>query len=99
MMFDPAAPNAIFNWQRRSWLMNKAPEKQRKALGRGLSALLPTKIHTEAERVAPAPQAPPGTRVALLSILQIEPNPLQPRITFDPGRLQELANSIQTNGI
>ena len=79
--------------------MHKAPEKQRKALGRGLSALLPTKIHTDAERVAPAPQAPAGTRVAFLSILQIEPNPLQPRITFDPGRLQELANSIQINGI
>jgi ParB family chromosome partitioning protein len=79
--------------------MNKAPDKQRKALGRGLSALLPTKIHTEPEPVAAAPQAPAGVRVALLPILQIEPNPLQPRISFDPGHLQELSNSIQTNGI
>src|SRR5208282_1715729 len=38
-------------------------------------------------------------RVAVIPILQIEPNHLQPRTTFDPGRLQELANSIQTNGI
>ncbi len=79
--------------------MNKAPDKQRRALGRGLSALLPTKVHTEPEPAAPAPQVPAGVRVALLPILQIEPNPLQPRVTFDPGHLQELANSIQTNGI
>src|SRR5271155_17099 len=77
--------------------MNNKPE-QRKVLGKGLSALLPKKP-------APMPQPPsaehasPGTRVAFVPILQIEPNPLQPRITFDPGRLQELANSIETNGI
>jgi ParB family chromosome partitioning protein len=37
--------------------------------------------------------------VAIVPILQIEPNHLQPRTTFDPGRLHELANSIQINGI
>jgi ParB family chromosome partitioning protein len=78
--------------------MNKAPEKQRKALGRGLSALLPTKAPVPPEP-ASLPQEPAGVRVAIVPILQIEPNPLQPRVTFDPGRLQELANSIQTNGI
>jgi len=78
--------------------MNKSPEKQRKALGRGLSALLPTKAPVPQEP-ASLPQEPAGVRVAVVPILQIEPNPLQPRITFDPGRLQELANSIQTNGI
>ena len=76
--------------------MNKAPDKQRKVLGKGLSALLPTKIPSHQAE----PQAPPiGTRVAVIPILQIEPNHLQPRTTFDPARLQELANSIQTNGI
>jgi ParB family chromosome partitioning protein len=79
--------------------MNKAPDKQRRALGRGLSALLPTKIHSEHDPTTPPSPVPAGVRVAFLPILQIEPNPLQPRITFDPGRLQELANSIQTNGI
>src|SRR5580658_8836782 len=92
----PAAPNAIFNWQRRSWPMNKAPDKQRKALGKGLSALLPTKAPDPSAHAAPASD---GVRVATIPILQIEPNHLQPRTTFDPGRLQELANSIQTNGI
>ena len=32
---------AIYKLQRRSWLVNMTPDKQRKALGRGLSALLP----------------------------------------------------------
>jgi len=77
--------------------MNKKPE-QRKVLGKGLSALLP-------QKPLPIPQpaalqhATPGMRVASVPIIQIEPNPLQPRTIFDPGRLQELANSIETNGI
>ena len=40
-MCAPAAQSAIFNWQRRFWLVSTAPDKQRKALGKGLSALLP----------------------------------------------------------
>lgn len=76
--------------------MNKAPDKQRKALGKGLSALLPTKAPDSATHAAPASD---GVRVAIVPILQIEPNHLQPRTTFDPGRLHELANSIQINGI
>jgi len=76
--------------------MNKAPEKQRKALGKGLSALLPTK----AAPVTTAPVEDSGsTRVATISISQIEPNPLQPRTIFDNSRIEELAKSIQTNGI
>jgi ParB family chromosome partitioning protein len=76
--------------------MNKKPE-QRKVLGKGLSALLPKKPVPVLP--SPAEDPAPGTRVASVPILQIEPNPLQPRITFDPGRLQELANSIEKNGI
>ena len=77
--------------------MNKKPE-QRKALGKGLSALLPKKPLPMPQQ-STAEHSAPGTRVASIPIIQIEPNPLQPRITFDPGRLQELANSIETNGI
>lgn len=77
--------------------MNKAPDKPRKALGKGLSALLPSRP------VTPIPAAPepvaPGTRIATVPLLQIEPNPLQPRTIFDAVRLQELANSIEKNGI
>src|SRR5260370_15588205 len=95
-----AVPKATFNWQRRSWPMNKAPDKPRKALGKGLSALLPTRTTHYAPQESPIqPEHAPGTRVGNIPISQIEPNPLQPRNVFDPGRLQELANSIQANGI
>jgi ParB family chromosome partitioning protein len=69
----------------------------RKALGRGLSTLLPT------NRLAPAPPAPaaPQTTSAPLRIPigDIDPNPLQPRTVFQADRLQELAQSIREHGI
>jgi ParB family transcriptional regulator, chromosome partitioning protein len=74
--------------------MNTVQDKQRKALGRGLSALLPPKPVT-----IPRPESEPGLKVTSISISQIEPNHLQPRTVFDPTRLQELSNSIETNGI
>src|SRR5580704_15269156 len=77
--------------------MNTVPDKQRKALGKGLSALLPTK---PAAVAAAAPATAPEThRSGSIPISQIEPNPLQPRTSFDPGRLLELANSIQAHGV
>jgi len=45
----------------------------------------------------PRPESEAGLKV--ISISQIEPNHLQPRTVFDPTRLQELSNSIETNGI
>jgi len=71
--------------------MNTVQDKQRKVLGRGLSALLPPKPATQ--------DAQSGLAVTTIPISQIEPNHLQPRTVFDPTRLQELANSIETNGI
>ena len=76
--------------------MNKKPE-QRRVLGKGLSALLPRKPLPMPQPTAQEPAA--GTRIASISISEIEPNPLQPRTIFDAGRLQELANSIETHGI
>ena len=78
--------------------MNTVQDKQRKALGRGLSALLPQRTATTVIEPAHASTAP-GISVTTIPISQIEPNPLQPRTVFDPTRLQELANSIQANGI
>jgi ParB family transcriptional regulator, chromosome partitioning protein len=76
--------------------VNTAPDKQRKALGRGLSALLP-------QRASLAPtynsEEVPGAQIKSIPLADIEPNPLQPRSIFDSGRLDELANSIKTNGI
>ena len=76
--------------------MSKHQDKQRRALGKGLSALLPSK--SPGSTVAATAPAPAG-RVAMIPILQIEPNHLQPRTVFDPERMQELANSIEKNGI
>src|SRR3982751_5658162 len=51
---DHAAPKPIFNSQRKSWPMTKEPDRnQRKALGKGLSALLPSRLNT------PGPTSPP----------------------------------------
>jgi ParB family transcriptional regulator, chromosome partitioning protein len=82
--------------------VNIPPDKQRKALGRGLSALLPQRSVATAIQTAPDPASDPataGTQVASLPIADIQPNPLQPRSVFDSIRLEELANSIQTHGI
>jgi ParB family transcriptional regulator, chromosome partitioning protein len=77
----------------------KTPEKpQRKVLGKGLSALLASKPAARLP-AAEAPREPQGPRIVSIPITQIAPNPLQPRTVFDATRLQELANSIETNGI
>ncbi|HUO30683.1 MAG TPA: ParB/RepB/Spo0J family partition protein [Bryobacteraceae bacterium] len=70
-------------------------ENPRRALGKGLNALLPTR--PTAQPVAES--APPGEAVAQLPIDLIEPNPLQPRRVFQADRLEELAQSIRANGI
>src|SRR5579863_5657115 len=85
---------------RRSSKMNEAVEKQRKALGKGLSALLPGRGSSQGAAAAvavaaPSVVAPPTT----LPIDAIHPNPMQPRVVFQPDRLEELASSIRANGI
>jgi len=79
--------------------VNTMPDKQqRRALGRGLSALLPQRPATAA--VEPESGATTnGAQVATIPVADIHPNPLQPRSIFDAARLQELANSIQIHGI
>jgi len=75
--------------------MNK-PDNPRKALGRGLGALLPTRPPVQ------QPAAPPEhshESPQTLPVDQIDPNPLQPRRVFQNERLTELAQSIRTNGI
>ncbi len=75
--------------------MIKPSEHPRKALGRGLTALIPAKP-------VPAPhpaEAPSADAVANLAIELIDPNPLQPRSVFQQERLQDLAQSIRANGI
>jgi ParB family chromosome partitioning protein len=78
--------------------VNTLPDKQRKALGRGLSALLPQRI-ASAIPTNPVDTAPDSAKVSSIRIEDIHPNPLQPRTVFDAGHLEELANSIETHGI
>lgn len=56
-------------------------------LGRGLSALLSDTAPTTSEELLE------------IDIDLIEPSPAQPRTHFDEGRLEELAQSIRSNGI
>ena len=57
--------------------------------GRGLDALIDTgEVQTQG-----------SSNLNEIDLLQIEPNPNQPRREFDPDALQELANSIRTIGI
>jgi ParB family chromosome partitioning protein len=75
--------------------MNK-PETSRRALGKGISALLPTR----APAPAPVPATPAHEDAAQsIPIGAIDPNPLQPRRLFQSERLAELAQSIRSNGI
>jgi ParB family chromosome partitioning protein len=75
--------------------MTKSGDNPRRALGRGLSALLPTRPTEQPVEASVAG----GEEVAQLPIDAIQPNPLQPRRTFQHDRLEELAQSIRSNGI
>ncbi len=80
--------------------MSDAADKQRKALGKGLSALLPGRSFGQVSAAtASAPAASAEHSPSRLPIEAIQPNPMQPRVVFQPERLQELAASIRANGI
>ena len=67
---------------------------ERRGLGRGLSALMADAYLTPEE-----PNAPPRRAETHVPIEFIEPNPDQPRRTFDADRLEELAASIREKGV
>ncbi len=80
--------------------MTKAPEHPRKALGKGLSALLGPKVAaTMAEEQPEGAAGRSGDGVLRLPVSLIDPNPLQSRRVFQADRLQELAQSIAANGV
>jgi ParB family chromosome partitioning protein len=77
--------------------MNKQPEHPRKALGRGLTALLGNR-ELPARSVLSS-EAAESEWVLRVPTDMIEPNPFQSRSIFRADRLQELAQSIQANGV
>jgi ParB family chromosome partitioning protein len=68
----------------------------RKALGRGLEALIPTATATET--LEPR-RAGSGNGVEQIPIEMIGSNPFQPRTRFDDASLKELTESIRSSGI
>lgn len=79
---------------------------KKKALGRGLSALLSDNTPEEKLEVdiqspaAPAPEkAPVPSGISEIPVDEIEVNPFQPRTHFDQEALQELSESIKVHGI
>ncbi len=75
---------------------------KKKALGRGLSALLSDSEGEKSEVEVVVPSLAAGAQSSNLSeiqIEQIETNPFQPRQYFDQEALNELADSIKVHGI
>ena len=107
LIYDPArvVPKLISNWQKRYSQMNK--NDPRRALGKGLHSLLPSRAVQEQAKPAPSPVSPPlassvpgrDSNVQSLSIEQVTANPDQPRREFDETALLELSQSIERDGI
>jgi ParB family chromosome partitioning protein len=65
---------------------------QKRGLGRGLSALIPTTPE-------PTPDAQSGSSPREIAVERLTPSPFQPRRTFDEAKIDELAGSIRNQGI
>lgn len=65
----------------------------KQALGKGLSALINTRVAN------PAPAEELGERIQMIALDRIIPSPLQPRVDFPADHLQELVESIRERGI
>ena len=72
--------------------MENTLSTQKRGLGRGLSALIPTAAE-------PHTQAPQEISPSDVAVDRITPSPFQPRRTFDEAKLEELAASIRHQGI
>jgi ParB family chromosome partitioning protein len=69
---------------------------KRQALGRGLAALIPNANEVVSET---GEHAPAGSGLRMLDIENIHPSTKQPRKHFDDSRLDELAESIRSQGV
>lgn len=73
---------------------------KKKALGRGLNALLSDSEKDERlESDIPVVHTTPSGSISEIPVEQIEVNPFQPRTHFDQEALEELAESIKVHGI
>lgn len=79
-------------------------QQKKRALGRGLGALLPARPAAVVPITATGagesiPENFSGERLTKLPIAAISPNPEQPRASFDEVALEELAASIRVHGV
>lgn len=65
-----------------------------KALGRGLDSLIPNDIE-----ISQLSKKEASRRIVDVTVLDLQPNPDQPRRTFDDKELQSLAESIKAHGV
>ena len=70
----------------------------KKALGRGLKALIPDEGFDSGSKEEEQEQAQDGS-IGSLPVEKIRTNPFQPRKEFDESALEELKNSIIENGV
>ena len=76
-------------------MMNSSNDNpSRKALGRGLAALIPSAAPTPSTEKAAS-----GDALRLLPVERILPNKGQPRKTFEEEALADLSESIRTRGV
>lgn len=68
-----------------------------RGLGKGLEALIPVEKEVPVEKNENVKKGTGG--LEYVKIRKVEPNPNQPRKTFDEDELQELADSIKLHGV
>jgi ParB family transcriptional regulator, chromosome partitioning protein len=83
--------------------------RRRGGLGRGLEALIPSTPQDDREPVAPATEQQPGAgekaaessgpSFEQLPLARIDPNPRQPRGSFDEEQMHDLTASIEAVGV
>ncbi|MFA0960780.1 ParB/RepB/Spo0J family partition protein [Roseivirga sp. BDSF3-8] len=80
-------------------MSDKKPTKRRNALGRGLGALLEDSDTSKGKERGSGREGGEVGSINEIPLTHIETNPYQPRVHFDEDALQELAESIKTQGI
>lgn len=76
------------------------PDSKKRALGRGLESLLPSRPPAPAASPTPAePEAPATGKPLEIAVEVIDRNPFQTRTAFDEEKLAELASSIAASGV
>ncbi|MDQ2834038.1 MAG: ParB/RepB/Spo0J family partition protein [Acidobacteriota bacterium] len=74
-------------------------DPKRRALGKGLESLLPSRPVPAVVPVLTATAAEPTGKPLEIALDEIERNPFQTRSQFDEGKLDELAQSIRASGV